>query len=306
MSRTDLIDLVPGALGGDRLDRLVALMTGMSRSQCVSLIADGHVKIGGKVITKPALRLIGGQSVVVSIDSSVSETPSAIPRVPFDVVYSDESVLVINKPAGLVVHPGNGQASGTLSQALAHQYPDMAEVGDPERPGIVHRLDKSTTGLMVVARTQEAFDELVAQLGDRTVHREYSALVAGHTAPGGSIDAPIGRSQREPTKMSLSPRGREAITNYELVHHYSVPEKLSLVTCRLETGRTHQIRVHMSAIGHAVVGDDRYAGVRRDVPVTRPMLHARSLGFVHPVTGDDMSFSCELPDDFLAVLATLS
>ena len=306
MSRTDLIDEVPGALSGDRLDRLVALMTGMSRSQCVNLIADGHVKIAGKVTKKPALRLVGGQAVVVSIDTSEAEVSTGIPAVPFSIVYSDESVIVINKPAGLVVHPGNGQASGTLSQALAHQFPDMAEVGDPERPGIVHRLDKSTTGLLVAARTQAAFDDLVAQLGERTVHRAYTALVLGHTAPAGVIDAPIGRSQREPTKMALSPRGREAITHYELVQTYSVPEKLSLVTCRLETGRTHQIRVHMSAIGHAVVGDDRYAGVRRDVPVARPMLHARSLGFTHPETGEEMSFSCELPDDFLAILASLS
>jgi 23S rRNA pseudouridine1911/1915/1917 synthase len=300
-----IVDVVPDGLAGERLDRLVALITGESRAHSTSLVESGAVTLGGRVVTKPAIRLTPGQEIVIVVPASVVQEVSSEPAVPYTVVYSDDDVIVVDKPVGLVVHPGAGQSSGTLSQALVARFPELASVGDPERPGIVHRLDKSTSGLLVVARTAEAYDDLVEQLASRTVHREYLALVVGHPPASGVIDAPIGRSQKEPTRMALSPRGRDAITHYETIEKFDHPEPLALVACRLETGRTHQIRVHMSAIGHPVVGDDRYGGVRRDVPVGRPLLHARSLGFDHPVTGEPMEFDSVIAADFAEVLDRL-
>ena len=305
MNARRIVDVVPDGLAGERLDRLVALITGESRARSTSLVESGAVTLAGRVVTKAAVRLTPGQEIVIVLPETVVVDVSTEPAVPFSVVYADAAVIVIDKPVGLVVHPGAGQASGTLSQALAAQYPELVSVGDPERPGIVHRLDKSTSGLLVVARTSEAYDDLVEQLASRTVHREYLALVVGHPPASGVIDAPIGRSQKEPTRMALSRRGREAITHYETIEKFDQPEPLALVVCRLETGRTHQIRVHMAAIGHPVVGDDRYGGERRDVPIDRPLLHARSLGFDHPITGDPMEFSSEITADFAEVLDRL-
>jgi 23S rRNA pseudouridine1911/1915/1917 synthase len=206
------------------------------------------------------------------------------------------------------VHPGAGNRDGTLVHGLVARYPDLAAVGEPQRPGIVHRLDKDTSGLLVVARTEVARAALVAALAARELDRRYLALVWGvPEAPQGLIDAPIGRSNREKTRMAVAAGGREARTRYEVVATYADPASLSLLRCRLETGRTHQIRVHLAAIGHAVVGDARYGGRHQplaDVP--RFFLHAEHLGFIHPTTGERLEFDSALPPDLESVRARLS
>jgi 23S rRNA pseudouridine1911/1915/1917 synthase len=206
-----------------------------------------------------------------------------------------------------VVHPGAGHAAGTLVHGLLARYPEMAGVGDPDRPGIVHRLDKDTSGLLMVARTGDAFASLSAQLRNRTVRRSYLALVWGHLdAPSGMVDAPVGRAPRTPTRIAVTAGGREARTGYEVVESYSDPVAASLVRCRLETGRTHQIRVHLTAIGHPVVGDARYGGRREplaDIP--RMWLHAAELGFLHPATAEPCVFTSVVPADLSAVLGRL-
>jgi 23S rRNA pseudouridine1911/1915/1917 synthase len=194
-----------------------------------------------------------------------------------------------------------------LAQALLARYPELATVGQPGRGGVVHRLDKGTSGLMVVARTPLAYDALVAQLGAREVGRRYLALVWGCPRPAtGRIDAPIGRSRRDPTRMTVSNQGREARTTYDVDRVFERPVEAALVRCRLQTGRTHQIRVHLAAIGHPVVGDARYGGRRTPLSCPRPFLHAEQLAFDHPSTGERLSFSAALPPDLEAVLARLS
>jgi 23S rRNA pseudouridine1911/1915/1917 synthase len=190
---------------------------------------------------------------------------------------------------------------------LLARYPELAEVGDPERPGIVHRLDRGTSGLLMVARSSLAYDSLVGQLAARSVDRRYRTLVWGHPeSPRGLIEAPIGRSPKHPTKMAVTSNGKEARTRYEVEELYREPSPTAVLTCRLETGRTHQIRVHLSAIGHSVVGDERYNGVRQTLPAPRPVLHAEQLGFDHPATGERLLFDSALPDDLVAVLGSIS
>jgi 23S rRNA pseudouridine1911/1915/1917 synthase len=230
------------------------------------------------------------------------------PGVTFPVIYEDEHLLVVDKPAGLVVHPGAGQRTGTLVHGLLARYPEVIGVGtDPARPGVVHRLDKGTSGLLLVARTQPAYEALVGALSSRTVRRRYRALVWGHVvATTGLIDAPIGRSPREPTRMAVAVRGKEARTRYEVLHRFSDPVEVTELACSLETGRTHQIRVHLRSIGHPVVGDVRYDGARQSLPMDRPFLHAEVLELDHPVTGEALRFTSALPDDLQAVLDQLS
>jgi 23S rRNA pseudouridine1911/1915/1917 synthase len=214
-------------------------------------------------------------------------------------------VLVVAKPAGLVVHPGAGHPDGTLVNGLLAHYPEIADVGDPARPGIVHRLDRDTSGLLVVARTEAAYDGLVAMLAAHDVERRYDALVWGvPDAPRGVIDAPIGRSVRRPTRMSVREGGRVARTAYEVVESFREPE-VTRLECRLETGRTHQIRVHLQAIGHPVVGDPAYGGQRRAVDLGRPFLHAGGLAFRHPVTGTPVSVEEPLAPELAALLDQL-
>ncbi len=226
--------------------------------------------------------------------------------VPFEVVHVDDDLIVVDKPAGVVVHPGAGNTSGTLVNGLVARFPDLAGVGDPDRPGIVHRLDKDTSGLMLVARTDRAYRALVEMLSARSVGRRYLTLVWGEfDSPAGMIDAPIGRSGREPTRMAVSARGREARTRYEVREVFTDPV-VSLLECRLETGRTHQIRVHLAAIGHPVVGDRRYRGERTSLEVPRTFLHAARLDVVHPVSGEPLEFESALPPDLQGVLDRLT
>lgn len=297
-------EVVPAVLAGERVDRVVSLLTGMARSKVAVLLAEGHVLVDGTPATR-AQRLEEGQEVELA-DEFVPEEGAAVveplepdPTVEFAVVHEDDWLIVIDKPAGLVVHPGAGHSGGTLVHGLVARYPQIAAVGDPTRPGLVHRLDKGTSGLMVVARTQEAFDALTDQVRARSMSRRYLALVWGLVeADRGLIDAPIGRSDRTPLRQAVSSGGREARTRYEVRGRWTGPDR-SLVECYLDTGRMHQIRVHLAAIGHALVGDPGYRGARQGFGegLGRPFLHAWRLGFRHPGDNRQVSFASPLPLD---------
>ncbi len=301
---------LPDALDGERLDRAVALLCDLTRATAADLVDAGEVRVDGEVQTRRATRISDGQVISLEVPAPVVRRTvgdDADNTIAFDVVYEDDDLVVVDKPAGLVVHPGAGHATGTLVHGLLARYPDLAGVGEPERPGIVHRLDRDTSGLMLVARTPEALDSLGAELRARTVTRRYHTLVWGLVnEPRGMVDAPIARSPREPTRMAVVVGGREARTTYEVVHRYDHPVELTELTCLLETGRTHQIRVHLQAIGHAVVGDSRYGGDRPSLRAPRQFLHAEHLAFVHPRTGDAMAFDSALPADLVDVLRRLS
>ena len=302
---------VPGALDGQRLDRVVAMVAEVSRRDAADLVRSGAVQVGGTVVDEVAHRVAEGDEVTIEPAEPRATGIEPDPAVQVAVVHLDDDVLVIDKPAGMVVHPGSGQERGTLVQGLLARFPELEAVGehagDPMRPGIVHRLDKGTSGLMVVARTPEAYTSLVAALSRREVEREYRALVWGVPDPRkGVVDAPIGRSTRHPTRMTVSAAGREARTGYEVLRTFDTPATVALLACRLETGRTHQIRVHLTAVGHPVVGDDTYGGARPLLPLERPFLHAHRLAFVHPTTGERIELVSPLPPDLDEVLATLT
>jgi 23S rRNA pseudouridine1911/1915/1917 synthase len=301
--------IVPGALAGERLDRVVAVLLECTRAAASALVVQGAVTVDGAVTTKGAIRLDEGAHVEISRapeDSGVTLAADSSVEVPL--AFEDEAVLVVDKPAGLVVHPGAGHTDGTLVHGLLARYPDVAHVGAEGRPGIVHRLDKDTSGLLLVARTAQAYGSLTRQLRARTIGRRYLTLVWGHLdARRGAIDAPIGRSARMPTRMTVSARGREAITSYDVIEEYVEPVAASLLACTLDTGRTHQIRVHLAAIGHPVLGDNRYGGRRAPlVDINRFFLHATHLGFDHPVTGGRVEVDSPLPPDLLAARARFS
>lgn len=300
---------VPAALAGERIDRAVAMLATCSRAEAAALLAGGRVKLSGAVVSKASTRVREGDELEVSgIHEPAPAAVAGDASVRFGIVYADEQVIVVDKPAGLVVHPGSGNREGTLVNGLLAAYPDLSTVGAPDRPGIVHRLDKQTSGLLVVARTAGAHRALVAQMSARTVERRYSALAWGHPeSDRGLVDAPIGRSAREPTRMAVSAGGREARTRYEVVETYDDPAALCLLRCRLETGRTHQIRVHLAAIGHPVVGDARYGGRRQPLAgVPRFFLHAEHLEFRHPGSGSRVQFDSELPADLREILQQLA
>jgi 23S rRNA pseudouridine1911/1915/1917 synthase len=302
-------ETIPAALEGERLDRVVAMLTGVSRAEAASLVDDGSVAVDGRAVTKGSHRVVEGVEVEVEVPARPDvERLVADPAMPVPVVHEDDDLLVIDKPAGLVVHPGAGVGRGTLVHGLLARYPEIAAVGQPDRPGIVHRLDKGTSGLLLVARSEAAYDELVAMLSAHEVHRRYRALVWGKVeAPSGMVDAPVGRSTRDRTRMAVTVRGKPAATYYEVVRRFDDPVPLTEVTCTLTTGRTHQIRVHMTSIGHPVVGDDRYGrGARSTVPMDRPWLHAEHLALDHPTTGTPLTFDAPLPPDLTTVLTTLA
>jgi len=303
-----VIERIPAALAGERVDRVVAMLTGLTRAEVSDLIAEGAVAVRGRVVVKPSVRLAEGDELAVEVPDAAPE-PVAVPEpdVEVPIVHADDDVIVVDKPQELVVHPGAGNARGTMVAGLLARFPDLAGVGEPERPGIVHRLDKGTSGLLVVARTPDAYDSLVAQLSSRTVERRYLTLVWGVPEPAtGVVDAPIGRSRRDPTRMAVSSTGREARTRYEVLQRFTEPIDAALLECRLETGRTHQIRVHLAAIEHPVVGDPRYRGKRTSFVTPRMFLHAHSLTFDHPRTGERISFRSPLPADLQEVLDRLT
>ena len=299
---------IPAALVGERVDRIVALLTGCTRAEATALIASGAVRLDGAVIAKGSVRVDDGSALEIDAAPARPE-PQLVgdPDVAVDVVYEDDDLLVVDKPAGLVVHPGSGNRTGTLVQGLLARYPELAAVGDPERPGIVHRIDKDTSGLLLVARSAAGFAGLSRQIGAHGVVRRYLALVWGHLdAPRGLIDAPIGRSTRAPTRMAVSARGRAARTNYEVVTRYDEPVPVTLLRCSLDTGRTHQIRVHLETIGHPVVGDRRYGGHRAPFAhLGRFFLHSEHLELDHPVSGSPLRFDAPLPSELEDVVSRL-
>lgn len=315
-----LVVTVPGTLDGVRVDRAVSMLTGVTRSVAADLVARGCVQIGGRPVESRSTQLVAGSELRVEVPEAPGASVAPEAGVPFVVVHEDPAFVVVDKPAGVVVHPGAGNPTGTLIAGLVERYPDIAALGagpsDPQRPGIVHRIDRGTSGLLVVARRADAYRELVRQMGERSVGRRYLALVSGHVADAkGMVDAPIGRSTRTPVLMTVTASGRPARTSFEVVERFEalggvrgpVAATATLLACTLDTGRTHQIRVHLSAIGHPVVGDDRYGRPPRGVlPHGRLFLHAAELAIDHPVTGARMSWSSALPADLASVLAQAS
>ena len=293
---------------GLRLDVwLHARLPTLSRSRIQGLIKAGNVTLDGEVHSAHA-KVAAGQraDVVIPPAGPIALSPEAIP---LDIIHEDADIIVINKPAGLVVHPAPGHAGGTLVNALLYHCDDLAGIGGELRPGIVHRLDKDTTGAIVVAKNELAMAALVGQFKSGEVTKQYAAIVQGIPAPpSGTVQTPIGRSDHDRKKMSSCPAsgGRMAVTHYEVAERF---RDCSSLCVRIETGRTHQIRVHMAHIGHPVIGDRQYRGRRRqdDLPasVSRQMLHARHLAFDHPRTGRRVRYSAPLPADMAELLAAL-
>ena len=301
---------VDSAAARERLDAwLAARLEGVSRSRIQALIVSGAIRVDGGPV-RPNLRLRGGMEVEVALPPPAPAAP-APEDIPLRVLFEDADVIVIDKPAGLVVHPAAGHAAGTLVNALLHRCADLAGIGGERRPGIVHRLDKDTSGAMVVAKNERAMASLVGQFKAGQVRKEYVALVHGvPMPPSGTVDTLIGRSSHDRKKMSAEPsRGRRAVT------HYRVAEVLgdcAFLRVRIETGRTHQIRVHLAHIGHPVLGDRQYGGRRErggsggaERGALRQMLHAETLAFRHPRDARDVVCRAPLPADMAAVLAGL-
>ena len=291
---------------GERVDRVIAFFSGLSRSKVSDLISKRLILRNGIPIKK-------GSEIVhlndeISMPNLVGEAVEEIASdesIDFEVIFEDDSVIVVSKPSGLIVHPGSGIANGTLVNGLAAQFPDLREIGDPTRLGLVHRLDKGTSGLLIVARTPEALDNLKFQMQERNVHRQYFAIVAGHLESNkGVVDAPLGRDPKNPLKRAVINSGKYARTHYEIDQKYESPFKVSMLNCRLETGRTHQIRVHLAAIGHPVLGDELYGGRTSFNIENRLALHAQMLTFLHPLTSNLMHFESPLPAELTSMKDT--
>lgn len=307
--------IVEGKESDTRLDVFLSHRQPLTRSEAARLIDQGRVLVDGK-LRKPSFRLQEGMKVSAGMESRNAEPSLAPADIPLDIIYEDSSIVVIDKPAGLIVHPGAGTHGPTLVNALIHKFPEMANVGDPERPGIVHRLDKLTSGVMVAARSEEAYRKLAADFKAHKQVRIYQAICYGHLEEqSGRIETFMDRSPRDRKKMSSKvSAGREAVTNWLVLKEWS---GFSLLELSLETGRTHQIRVHLSDMGHPVAGDSEYGGKRRANTISDPvvrshvkslsrqMLHACRLRIVHPVSGEWMEFGSPLPGDFRNLMALL-
>jgi 23S rRNA pseudouridine1911/1915/1917 synthase len=296
------LELTPDACG-QRLDKVVAgLVPQYSRSRLQLWFDGGHITVDGKA-ARGKDTAYGDESVVITPQTAPEDTAFTPEAIELDIVHEDEHILVVNKPAGLVVHPGAGNWSGTLLNGLLHHCPQLASV---PRAGIVHRLDKDTSGLMVVGKTLASQTDLVRQLQARTVKREYFALVWGTPQLSGTIDASMGRDQKNRVKMAVSTSlsSKPAITHYERIATGMLDRRpVSLVQCRLETGRTHQIRVHMQSLGYALVGDAVYGKQHLTPLFHRQALQARRLGLVHPASGEDCEWIVPLADDFAELIA---
>ncbi len=291
---------------GERVDRVIAFFSGLSRSKVSDLISKRLILRNGIPIKKGSEIVHTNDEISMPnlVDEAVEEIASD-ESIDFEVVFEDDSVIVVSKPSGLIVHPGSGIANGTLVNGLAAQFPDLREIGDPTRLGLVHRLDKGTSGLLIVARTPEALENLKFQMQERHVHRQYFAIVAGHVESNkGVVDAPLGRDPKNPLKRAVINSGKYARTHYEIDQKYESPFKVSMLNCRLETGRTHQIRVHLAAIGHPVLGDELYGGRTSFNIENRLALHAQMLTFLHPKTKNLMNFESPLPAELTSMKDT--
>lgn len=283
-----------------RIDKVLAhQFNQFSRSHLQKWIEDGNVRVNGQLV-KPKYKLAVGDQVVIEPEApqKVDLTPE---KIPLDIVYEDDDVIVVNKPQGMVVHPAPGHPDHTLVNALLYHSP-LSTINGEFRPGIVHRIDKDTSGLLMVAKNDLAHRSLAAQLKAKTNQREYVALVHGVIKQdAGTIDAPIGRSKKDRKKQAVVSDGRHAVTHFKVLHRF---RHYTLISCRLETGRTHQIRVHMKSIGHPLAGDPLY-GPRKTLPGRGQYLHARLLGFKHPRTGKELVFTAPLPEYFQQMLDKL-
>ncbi len=310
---TQLNIIIPDRLIGQRIDSAMAqLLPDYSRSKITNWVRDGSALINGESF-KPKEKVLGGEIVALSIKAEKTNEWQA-EDIAIDVVYEDDDIIVVNKPVGLVTHPGAGNWTGTLANALLHYDPTLATL---DRAGIVHRLDKNTSGLMVVARSELAQKNLVEQLQTHAVSREYSAIVYGHMISGGTVDAPIGRDSKDRIRQAVveEGEGKDAVTHYRVIDRFA---HHTHVKCILETGRTHQIRVHMSHIEHPLVADTMYGGKIRFPKkaddklkealkgFNRQALHAKKLTLSHPITGEEMSWKAPLPQDMQDLLAVLS
>ncbi len=297
---------------GGRLDKTLAEASGLSRERIKALLAQGHVTLDGRAVTQGSLKAQPGAAFAITVPEAAPAQAIA-QDIPLAVVYEDEELIVIDKPAGLVVHPAAGNPDGTLVNALLHHCRgQLSGIGGVARPGIVHRIDKDTSGLLVVAKTDRAHEGLAAQFADHSIERAYKALVAGRPIPlAGTVRGAIGRSSHDRKKMAIveEGRGKHAVTHYRTLENFA---HASLVECRLETGRTHQVRVHMSSIGHALLGDPVYGRTPKSLRAllgrlafSRQALHAAELGFVHPVTHQNVRFASPLPDDMRTLIDEL-
>lgn len=286
--------IVNNEIEGERLDKAAALKSGISRGLIQDMINDGHVLVNGKgEKNKYILKL---NDVIEIIKREPKSLELEAKDLNIEIVYEDDDVAVVYKPEGIVVHPANGNNEGTLVNGLLYEMDINDTINDVKRPGIVHRIDKDTSGLLMIAKNDLALKSLSAQLKEHSCNRLYVALVYGEIAENkGRIDAPIGRDPLDRKKMAVVAGGKEAVTNFRVLERF---KGFTLIECKLETGRTHQIRVHMKYIGHPLVGDKVY-GPKRVIGETGQFLHAKTIGFVHPRTGEYMEFSHELPDYFL-------
>lgn len=297
-----------------RLDKALADATGLSRARVQGLIEEDRVDVAGKTATSASIKVAAGTPfrIILAAAMPAEALPEDIPLV---IAYEDQHLVVVDKPAGMVVHPAVGNITGTLVNALLHHCRgNLSGINGVARPGIVHRIDKDTSGLLVVAKSDAAHEGLAVQFAAHTVHRRYIAVCAGHPSPGeGTIDARIGRSDADRKKMTVLPknssRGKTAVTHYKLLEKL---DEASVIECRLETGRTHQVRVHCASIGHPLLGDPVYGRTPKPLrPLlerlgfARQALHAAELGFVHPLTGENIRFRSELPADMAELIDQL-
>ena len=299
---------IPRDCAGLRLDQALArLLPDWSRSRLQAWIVGKQVSVDG-VEASPKQKVWGSEKIQVQPQPHPADNTHAAEAIPLDIVYEDHALIVVNKPAGLVVHPGSGNWQGTMLNALLHH---AAQLNGVPRAGIVHRLDKDTSGLLVVAKTLEAQTSLVRQLQKHTVKRDYLALVQGHVPHDGAVDAPVGRHPIQRTKMAVSRSGKEARTHYQVLEHF---DGCTLLLCSLETGRTHQIRVHMHSLGHPLVGDPVYGGRPKKIAqeigqllsrFPRQALHAQKLELTHPQSGKSMAWEAALPEDMEKLLQAL-
>lgn len=305
-------EIISGTIvGGGRLDKALAEASGLSRERVKSLLADGSVFVAGKPATDGSSKVAGGESFSITLPppAPLDTQPQDIP---LDIVFEDEHLIVVNKPAGLVVHPAAGNLDGTLVNALLHHCAGrLSGINGTLRPGIVHRIDKGTSGLLVVAKSDVAHEGLARQFADHSIERTYLAVTGGQPKPpSGTVSGRIGRSDADRKKMAVlhdkSPRGKHAVTHYRTLRSF---DHAALVECRLETGRTHQVRVHLASIGHPLLGDPVYGrtpaplrALLAELEFRRQALHAASLGFDDPVTGKRLAFSAELPADMAELI----
>ncbi|TDW68949.1 ribosomal large subunit pseudouridine synthase D [Novosphingobium sp. PhB55] len=307
-------NIIEGFIGsaGGRLDKALAEASGLSRERVKALMCEGRITLSGKPVSQASLKVAGGTAFAIDVPEA-APAEAAAQDIPLNIVFEDEYLVIVDKPAGLVVHPAAGNLDGTLVNALLHHCRgQLSGIGGVARPGIVHRIDKDTSGLLVVAKTDKAHEGLAAQFADHSIARAYRAVVSGRPIPiAGTVRGAIARSSVNRKKMALveDGRGKHAVTHYKTLETL---KNASLVECRLETGRTHQVRVHMSSIGHSLLGDPVYGRtptairpILQRLGFVRQALHAAELGFVHPVTGERVHFISPLPDDMQTLIDEL-